>query len=96
MRCSSSNSIHLCLANGPNLAAGACRVALGRPVTRQPDFLVGLRALYAAGHLLSARERVRFLDPRCRAPDGAIADKLLYAAACAAKLRAGRIRQEIA
>ena len=84
-----SDSIHLCLACGPNLAAGTCRVALGLPVDPVQDFPVGRRAKLDLFHMITARAWLPLLDPRNRPPYRPLVEPLPFAAARVGRLRAG-------
>ena len=84
-----SGSIHLCLAVGPNLAAGACRVALGLPVAAEWDFAVGRRARRDLSHLVTARAWRLMLDRGNLPPYRLLADPLPVAAASMGRLGRG-------
>lgn len=87
-----SGSIQLCLRRGPNLASGACRVALGQTPPLQLDFPRGLRARRDALHMMEAREWLPLLDPRFRPPNSVLTDPVPFAAAVAGRLGTGAKR----
>ena len=84
-----SGSIHLCLACGPNLAAGCCRVALGLPVQSAGGWPSGRRARRDLFHMVSARAWLPMRDPRSLPPYRILGEPRAFAAACAGRLRAG-------
>lgn len=83
-----SGSVHLCLACGPNLAAGACRVALGLPLAEAGGYPSGRRARRDLFHMAAARAWLPLLDPRNLPPYRILGEPLPFAAACAGRLRA--------
>lgn len=82
-----SGSIHLCLACGPNLAAGCCRVALGLPVQLADGWPTGRRARRDPFHMISNRAWLPLLDPRNLPPYRLLGEPMAFAAACAGRLR---------